>query len=192
MRRLLGLLLALLLVAGAAAVAFLYSQVKAEAVRDETRPADALVVFGAAEYAGRPSPVLKSRLDHALALYRRGYARLIITTGGSGGDPHFTEAGVGRDYLVDHGVPPEYIVVEESSATTAQAVLSVAEVLLRNNMKTCIVVSDGYHLFRIKRELASRGIIAYGSPRPSAEPAPPWKNLRQVFGYLLWKAGIRV
>ena len=184
--------MAALAVAGLAAVLILYPQVQAEAVRDETRPADALVVFGAAEYAGRPSPVLKARLDHALALYRRGFAQLIITTGGPGGDPHFTEAGVGRNYLVERGVPPENIVVEEHSSTTAQAVLAVAEVLLRNRMHTCIVVSDGYHLFRIKRHLASRCITAYGSPRPSRAEVPFWKNLRQVFGYLLWKAGIRV
>lgn len=191
-RALIAAALALALAAAAAGLFSLYSQVKAEAVRDETRPADALVVFGAAEYVGRPSPVLKSRLDHTLTLYRRGFAQLIITTGGSGGDPHFTEAGVGRDYLVEHGVPPENIVVEEHSATTAQAVLSVAEVLFRNHMRTCIVVSDGYHLFRIKRLLASRGIVAYGSPRPTSEALPRWKILRQVFGYLLWKAGIRV
>ena len=194
-QRLLGLLLAATAggaVAGAFLLYRLYQEVRAEAVRDETRPADAIVVFGAAEYAGRPSPVLKARLDHALALYRRGFANLIITTGGPGGDPHFTEAGVGRNYLVDRGVPPEKIVVEEQSSTTAQAVLLVAEVLARNRMRTCVAVSDGYHLFRIKRQFHSRGITAYGSPRPTRAEVPPWTNLKQVFGYLLWRAGIRV
>ncbi len=194
-RALLGLLLVVMAAAGAGgalAVYRLYREVRTEAVRDETRPADALVVFGAAEYQGRPSPVLKARLDHALALYRQGYAQLIIATGGHGGDPHFTEAGVSRNYLVEQGVPPENIVVEEESSTTAQAVLAVAEVLARNRFRTCLVVSDGYHLFRIKRQLASRGITAYGSPRPSRAEVPLWTNLRQVFGYLLWRVGIRV
>lgn len=190
--RLLGLLVAALAVSALGMLAVLYRQVRQEAVRDETRPADAIVVFGAAQYVGRPSPVLKARLDHALALYRRGYARLIITTGGPGGDPNFTEGGVSRNYLVEHGVPPENIVVEQESTSTAQAVVSVAEVLARNHFRTCVAVSDGYHLFRIKRELASRGITAYGSPRPSREEVPVSTNLKQAFGYLLWKLGIRI
>ena len=190
--RLVGLLLAVIAAAALGLVFFLYRQVRAEAVRDETRPAQAIVVFGAAEYAGRPSPVLKARLDHTLSLYQRGLARLIITTGGPGGDAHFTEAGVGRNYLVERGVPPESILVEDQSATTAQTVLLVAELLARDGMQTCIVVSDCYHLFRIKRQFASRGITAYGSPRPSRAAASRWTSLKQVFGYLLWRAGIRI
>src|SRR5690242_13933718 len=95
--RLVGLLLAVGGLASAAAVVYLYSAVRRNAIRDEARPADAIVVFGAAEYSGRPSPVLRARLDHALALYKRGLSSLIITTGGPGGDPHFTEGGVGRN-----------------------------------------------------------------------------------------------
>lgn len=190
--RLVAVLLVALGAAGLGLVFFLYGQVRAEAVRDETRPAQAIVVFGAAEYAGRPSPVLKARLDHTLSLYQRGLAKRIITTGGPGGDPHFTEAGVGRNYLVERGVPPESILAEDQSATTAQTVLLVAELLERDRMQTCIVVSDGYHLFRIKRQFASRGITAYGSPRPSRAAASRWTCLKQVFGYLLWRAGIRI
>ncbi len=190
--RLFLLFAAALAAASLAAVLYLYRQVGVEAVRDETRPAEAIVVFGAAQYSGRPSPVLKARLDHVLALYRHGFARLIITTGGPGGDPNFTEGGVSRNYLVEHGIPPEVVVVEQESETTAQAVVSVAEVLRRNRFRTCIAVSDGYHLFRIKRQLASEGITAYGSPRPSRADVPWQTTLRQVFGYLLWRVGIRV
>jgi uncharacterized SAM-binding protein YcdF (DUF218 family) len=190
--RLVGLLLTVGVMASAAAVVYLYSAVRRAAIRDEARAANAIVVFGAAEYSGRPSPVLRARLDHALTLYRRGLSSLIITTGGPGGDPRFTEAGVGRNYLAEHGVPPEQIVVEDQSGTTDQTVLLVAEVLLRNRMRNCVVVSDGYHLFRIKRQFASRGITAYGSPRPSSQEASHWTYLKQVFAYLLWRVGVRL
>ncbi|MBI4873759.1 MAG: YdcF family protein, partial [Acidobacteria bacterium] len=79
---------------------------------DEARPADVIVVLGAAEYRGRPSPVLRGRLDHAYDLYRRGLAPRILTTGGSGGDPDYTESEVGRAYLLGRGVPSDAIVVE--------------------------------------------------------------------------------
>ena len=104
----------------------------------------------------------------------------------------FTEAGVGRNYLAEHAVPPEKIMVEDQSATTDQTVLLVAELLRRNRMRNCVVVSDGYHLFRIKRQLASRGITAYGSPRPSSQEASHWTYLKQVFAYLLWRLGVRL
>ncbi len=176
--------------------AYLARQVWSVAQRDEARPAAVIVIFGAAEYRGRPSPVLKGRLDHGLELYRRGLAGKIITTGGPGGDPHFTEAGVGRNYLVAGGVPPENILMEEESASTAEAVVAVAEMMLRNDLRSCLVVSDGYHLFRIKRQLESKGIEAYGSPREARRGMPFLERVRvtvkQVAGYLLWRAGIRV
>ncbi len=191
-RRWMTLLLLTGTVALAFTVVFLYAEVRDAAIHDEARPVDAIVVFGAAEYSGRPSPVLRARLDHALTLYRRGLARFVITTGGPGGDPSFTEAGVGRNYLAEHGVPPENIIVEDASDTTAQTVLLVAEILKRNRMHTCLAVSDGYHLFRIKRQLASRGITAYGSPRPSSQESSHWTYVKQVFGYLMWRAGVRI
>ena len=94
------------------ATAWISVRIERQATRDEAQPADVIVVLGAAEYRGRPSPVLKARLDHALDLYRKHLAPRIMTTGGAGGDPVFTEGGVGRDYLTSQGVPPEAIVVE--------------------------------------------------------------------------------
>lgn len=181
-----------LLIAFAAVVVFLYTKVRADAVLDESRPAQAIVVFGAAEYSGRPSPTLRSRLDQALTLYRRKLAPVIVTTGGPGGDPQFTEAEVARNYLVEHGVPPESILVEKESSTTDQSVVQVAELLERNQISRCIVVSDGYHLFRIKRQLAAGGVTAYGCPRASPTEPSPWTFLKQVFAYLLWKVGLRI
>jgi uncharacterized SAM-binding protein YcdF (DUF218 family) len=179
-------------IALSATVAYLYRQVRAEAVLDESRPAQAIVVFGAAEYSGRPSPTLRSRLDQALTLYRRKLAPFIVTTGGPGGDQQFTEAEVARNYLVEHGVPPESILVEKESSTTDQSVVQVVELLARNRISTCVVVSDGYHLFRIKRQFAAGGVTAYGCPRASPSEPSPWTFLKQVFAYLLWKAGIRL
>jgi uncharacterized SAM-binding protein YcdF (DUF218 family) len=162
---------------------------------DEARPADAIIVLGAAEYRGKPSPVLEARLNHALYLYLEGMAPRIITTGGAGGDPVFTEGSVGRAYLTDRGVPPEAIVVEREAESTAQSVAAVAEIMRRMNLQSAIVVSDGYHIFRVKRMLESSGLQVYGSPRPSA-PSGEWRErwlyYRQAVGYLLWKLGIAV
>src|SRR5271155_437737 len=93
-------------------VASVAGQIRMQSTVEEARPADVIVVLGAAEYRGRPSPVLKARLDHALDLYRRHLAPYIMTTGGAGGDPVFTEGDVGRDYLTSQGVPPVEIIVE--------------------------------------------------------------------------------
>src|SRR5437763_778258 len=94
-------------------------RVDRESRRDEARPSDVIIVMGAAEYRGKPSPVLKRRLDHALELYARHMAPYIMTTGGPGGDPSFTEGGVGRTYLIPQGVPAEAIIVEDESDSTA-------------------------------------------------------------------------
>ncbi|MGH7972374.1 MAG: YdcF family protein, partial [Limisphaerales bacterium] len=106
----------LILLAALAGVAVLevslYNAIRRQATIDEARPAGAIVVFGAAEYNGHPSPVYRSRLDHTFFLEEHGYAPLVITTGGRGGDPHFTEGGVGRDYLIQQGTAAGKIVAE--------------------------------------------------------------------------------
>src|SRR5271166_5873725 len=102
-----------------------------QSTRDEARPADVIMVMGAAEYRGHPSPVLKLRLDHAVELYQRHLAPYIMTTGGAGGDPSFTEAGVGRSYLIDRGVPAESIIVEKEGGTTAYSLSAASEILRR-------------------------------------------------------------
>ena len=170
-------------------------QIHWQSTIDEARAADVIVVLGAAEYRGRPSPVFKARLDHALDLFRRGLAPRLLTTGGAGGDPVFTEGGVGRAYLVSNHVPSEAIIVEPEAESTVQSTAAVAEIMQRMGLTSCLLVSDGYHIFRAKQMLASRGLQVYGSPRPS----PPregyrqwWLYLRQSAGYLLWQAGIRV
>ncbi len=170
-------------------------QIKRQSALDEARPADVIVVLGAAEYSGRPSPVLKARLDYGLELFHRQLAPRLLTTGGAGGDPIFTEAEVARDDLVRQGVPPEAVIVEEGGATTMQSTAAAAEILHRMGLRSCLVVSDGYHIFRAKKMLEAQGLRAYGAPRPE----PPrtglrhwWLYTRQAVGYLLWKVGIRI
>lgn len=165
------------------------SEIQQQSTIDEARPADAIIVLGAAEYRGKPSPVLEARLNHALFLYLRQIAPRIITTGGAGGDPVFTEGSVGREYLAKHGVPPEAIVVEREGESTAQSVAAVVEIMRRMNLQSAVVVSDGYHIFRVKRMLESSGMKVYGSPRPSLPP-DRWQYFRQAIGYMLWRAGI--
>src|ERR1700734_3692 len=193
-------LVAIAVVLAAAAVASLEirrisREIEQESLVDEAQPADAIIVLGAAEYRGRPSPVLEARLNHALLLYLRGLAPRVITTGGAGGDPVFTEGSVGRTYLTQHGVPPEAVVVENEGETTAQSVAAVVEIMRRMNLRSAIVVSDGYHIFRVKKMLESSGLKVYGSPRPSVPPGEwraRWQDLKQAVGYLLWRVGIAV
>lgn len=183
------------LVAVSLEVAHVAHEIQQESLVDEAQPADAIIVLGAAEYRGRPSPVLEARLNHALILYLKGLAPRVITTGGAGGDPIFTEGSVSRTYLTRHGVPPEAIVVEREGESTAQSVAAVAEIMRRMNLRSAIVVSDGYHIFRVKKMLESSGMKVYGSPRPSIPPGEwraGWQDLRQAVGYLLWKIGIAV
>jgi uncharacterized SAM-binding protein YcdF (DUF218 family) len=169
--------------------------IERQASRDEAQQADVIVVLGAAEYRGRPSPVLKARLDHALELYRKHLAQHIMTTGGAGGDPVFTEGDVGRDYLTSQGVPPEAIVVEREGSSTVASTALAGEIMRRMGMDSAIVVSDGYHIYRVKKMLEGKGLTVYGSPRPEQgrdSLAYRWNYVKQAVGYLLWTCGVRV
>lgn len=186
-------------VLGALLLAYLFwtaKQIERESTLDEARTADVIIVLGAAEYRGSPSPVLQARLNHGLMLYLKGLAPYIITTGGSGGEPHFTEAEVGRGYLTQHGVPSEMILVEDKGATTGQSLAEVNEIMHRMEFHTCIVVSDGYHIFRAKRILRREGVQVYGSPRPASgvtsEAQLRWLYFRQAVAYLLFRIGINI
>jgi len=170
-------------------------RIERQSTRDEARPADVIIVMGAAEYRGHPSPVLKLRLEHAVQLYERNLAPYIMTTGGPGGDPSFTEGGVGRSWLIDRGIPAEAIIVEDEGDTTAYSLSAASEILRRMGLRSCIIVSDGYHIFRVKKILQQEGFEAYGSPREPGDTAPIktwWRCFRQAFGYGMWKIGVRV
>jgi uncharacterized SAM-binding protein YcdF (DUF218 family) len=184
------LFVAFLLLA-AAWVAFLCVRIEQQARRDEAQPADAIVVFGAAEYAGRPSPVYRARLDHAYTLFQRGLAPLVITTGGHGADLHFSEGGVGHDYLLSRGVPEKNLIAETQSNDTADSAARVAVILKVNGKHTCLAVSDDYHIYRIKRMLEAQGLVVHGAPRPEARPRSRWDRgvvvLKEALSYTLWR-----
>jgi uncharacterized SAM-binding protein YcdF (DUF218 family) len=158
-------------------------------------PADAIVVFGAAEYSGRPSPVLRARLDHAFDLFQRGLAPVVITTGGAAADPSFSEGGVGRDYLEHRGIPERNLIAETQGSDTAQSAKRVAVIMRANGLHSCIAVSDAYHVFRIKKLLEHEGIApVYVAPRPDSLPhgavQRTYAALREAGSYLAWKLGV--
>ena len=180
--------IALILTALAIAVAVLSTRIERQSQRDEAQPADVILVLGAAEYHGRPSPVFKARLDHALELYRRKLAPRIMTTGGAGGEHVFTEGTVGRSYLTTMGVPTDAVIVESEGESTVQSTAIAVEIMQRMGLRSVIVVSDGYHIYRVKKMLESHGLEAYGSPRKehSADPIHDrWNYIKQAVGYLL-------
>ncbi len=162
-----------------------------QAHHPEVQPAAAIVVFGAAQYAGHPSPVYRARLDHAYDLFHRGLAPVVITTGGAGGDPNFNEGGVGRDYLIERGIPDRNLIAETQGTDTAESAGRVAVIMHANGMTTCLAVSDEYHVFRIKKLLESDGITAYAAPRPDSRPHSGTDRalavLREALSFTLWK-----
>ena len=159
-----------------------------------THAADAIVVFGAAEYAGRPSPVYRARLDHAFELFQKGMAPVVITTGGAAQDPDYSEGGVGRDYLARRGIPEENLIAETQSSDTAQSAVRVANIMRANKMKTCIAVSDAYHVFRIRAVLENEGVTTEVAPRPESRPRSRWEKfmamMREATSYFLWEVGM--
>jgi len=195
MKRAVWNVIGVLLAAVFFSIAWVWVRIEQQSSRDEARPADVILVLGAAEYRGKPSPVLKARLDHALELYNRGLAPRIMTTGGSGGDPVFTEGTVGRAYLAGHGVPSEAVIVENEGDSTVASTALAGEIMHRMGLHSVIVVSDGYHIYRVKKMLQFRGLDVYGSPRRDRSPDrlhEQWNYLKQAVGYLLWSAGLAV
>jgi uncharacterized SAM-binding protein YcdF (DUF218 family) len=192
-RRVLRMLLAAGLLAIGGWFVWLYGQIHFYATHDEARPADAIAVFGAAEYDGRPSPVLRARLEHALALYRERLAPLVITLGGAGG-PGDSEGGVGHDYLLAHGVPENQIIAETHSTNTEESAARLAAIARENHLNRILAVSDGTHLFRIRALCNSMGMIVSTSPRVEARPLGFWdasmRLMHEMFSYTLWRLKI--
>lgn len=137
--------------------------VRAGAV-DERRTADAIVVLGAAQYDGRPSPVLEARLDHALVLYQQGVAPIIVLTGGVGTGDTTSEALVGKRYLEDHNIPPTALVVRPEGRSTVSSMEAVGRWLEREGFESITLVSDPFHMARLRFEAERLDIVAYTSP----------------------------
>jgi uncharacterized SAM-binding protein YcdF (DUF218 family) len=149
--------------------------------RDEARPADAIVVLGAAQYEGRPSPVLRARLDHALDLYRRGLAPVVIVTGGVGVGDTTSEARVSRNYLAKHGVPDSAILMEGRGLTTSQSLHTVRAMLDGLPGRSVLLVSDPFHMLRLSILADRLGMDPYTSPtRTSPIASSRMQQLRYV------------
>lgn len=132
--------------------------------RDGAQRADAVVVLGAAQYDGRPSPVLRARLDHAIRLYRSGIAPRLITTGGVGPGDTVSEAVVGRRYAIRAGVPARAILTERSGLRSNESLAAVAEMMEQDGLESAVLVSDPFHMLRLKLLATRFGIRAFSSP----------------------------
>ncbi len=169
---------------------WVYTQIESYAHQDQAAPADAIGVLGAAEYDGRPSPVYRARLDHALELYHRGIAPLIITLGGPGGD-QYTEGSVGAEYLISKGVPEADIIAETESRNTEESARRIAVIARANGLRRLVVVSDDTHMFRIHAICAADGLDVLTSPR--ARPPVQDRTLQaeriahEILSYTLWR-----
>lgn len=149
--------------------------------RNEAQPADAIIVLGAAQYEGRPSPVLRARLDHAAELWRRGLASRMIVTGGRGVGDTTSEAAVGRRYLAQHGVPEERILMDTGGLTTSQSMIAARRLLGTSVRPTVLIVSDPFHMLRLAILARRLQMIPLLSPtRTSPISARPGQRLRYV------------
>lgn len=177
-----GLLTSLGILLLAAGIAFTVALVFVLVVsqQDERRPADAIVVLGAAQYNGRPSPVLKARLDHAAELYRDKLAPRIIVTGGVGRGDTLSEAAVSRRYLLWRGVRDTAIVVQPQGRSTYTSMTVVARWLQLRRLSSVILVSDPFHMCRLRLEARRTELTAYTSPTPTS-PISDNPNLELLY-----------
>jgi len=167
-----------------------YTEIERWAVVDEAAPADAIAVFGAAEYDGRPSPVYRARLEHAESLWEHGIAPLLITLGGDGGD-QYTEGGVGKTYLMSLGVPEASIIAETHSRSTAESARRLAVIARTNGLKRLVVVSDDTHMFRIHAICAANGLDVRTSPRAKVPVEGGFSDtdriVHEMLSYTAWR-----
>jgi uncharacterized SAM-binding protein YcdF (DUF218 family) len=150
--------------------------------RDASRPAAAIVVLGAAQYVGRPSPVLRARLDHAIALYKNGLAPVLVVTGGKGPRDTTSEAEVSFAYAARQGVPDSAIIVESAGRNSDESMRAVAEMMHKRGMRDAVLVSDPFHMLRLQVLATQLGITPYTSP---TQTSPISANRELVAEYVL-------
>jgi uncharacterized SAM-binding protein YcdF (DUF218 family) len=149
---------------------------------DQARPAGSIVVLGAAQYDGKPSPVLRARLDHGIDLWNHGMGKVLVLTGGKGAGDTTSEADVGRSYARKHGVPDTAILLENRGRTTRESMLGVAELLENRGIKTAILVSDPFHMLRLSIIGRRFGLTPYTSPTRTSPISP---NREKRWRYML-------
>lgn len=149
---------------------------------DQARPSESIVVLGAAQYDGKPSPVLRARLDHGIDLWNHKMGKVLVLTGGKGAGDTTSEADVGRSYARKHGVPDTAILLENKGRTTRESMLGVAELLERRGIRTAILVSDPFHMLRLSIIGRRFGLIPYTSPTRTSPISP---NREKRWRYML-------
>ncbi len=164
MRRDLTRLLSGALVAAVVIGAYATWRIWEQGDRDEQRPADAIVVLGAAQYDGLPSPVFQARLDHAVALHLAGLAPVLVVTGGKQANDRTTEAAAARAFAIANGVDAGAILVEDRSRNTLESIRAVGAMLRERGLTRVVFVSDRSHMLRVLRFASDEGLTAYGSP----------------------------
>lgn len=150
--------------AGVAVLGYTVFRIWSQGEIDERRPADAIVVLGAAQFDGHPSPVFAARLDHAVALYHEGLAPILVVTGGKAVGDRTTEAAVARAYAVARGVPGSAILAEDRGRTTLESLEAVGAIFRAHALHSAVFVSDRSHMLRVLRMASDQGITAWGSP----------------------------
>ena len=148
----------------ALALGYATFRIVSQGERDERRPADAIVVLGAAQYNGRPSAQFAARLDHAVSLFLEGTAPLFVVTGGKRPGDRTTEAAVARAYAIERGVPKEAILAEDKGRTTLESLEAVGAILRARGLRSAVFVSDRPHMLRVLRIAQDEGITGWGSP----------------------------
>ena len=180
--------------AGLVWIGYVCWEIRWYATHDEAQPADAIAIFGAAEYDGRPSPVLRARLMRGLQLYQERLAPLVVTLGGAVHGEQHSEGAVGEEFLLARGVPERAVIAETHSRDTRESAAQLAEIARTNGLRRILAVSDGTHLFRIRALCRRAGLTVYTSPRQEAVP-PPWRArlsrlAHEVVSYTAWRLGI--
>ena len=149
---------------------------------DQAQPAGSIVVLGAAQYDGKPSPVLRARLDHAIDLWNRRLGKVIVFTGGQAYGDTTSEAEVGRSYARKHGVPDSAILLETKGRTTRESMLAVADTLGTRGITSAILVSDPFHMLRLSITGRRFGLTTYTSPTRTSPISP---NREKRWRYML-------
>lgn len=170
---------------------WVYTQIERFAYEDQAAAADVICVFGAAEYSGRPSPVLRARLDHALALYEHGIAPVVLTLGGSAPGDTYSEGEVGQAYLRANGVPEKAIIAETKSRSTEEQAVRIVTIARTNGYKRVVIVSDPAHLFRIREICTHEGLAVLTSPRQQVSAVgsgSEWQQVgHEILAYTAWR-----
>ena len=156
----------------------LFGLIYATSLIDQKRTVDAIVVLGASQWNGTPSPVLKSRLDHAYDIYKEGYSDYIILTGGIAKGEKISESMVGKNYLKQKGVPQNKILIEEKGLTTSESLKKASDIIKENNFHKILFISNGYHMLRVKKIARDLDIkYAYSSPVSTKNT---WKKMKYI------------